>query len=131
VKRVLVLDNDSDRYRGLRLALMEMAISTERALSELAAYWRITALPSLDALVLNVAQPECMDVALFARRVIPSIRIVYLGAHPNDATPLPSSWPPGQLVAYPLAGESLICALCDNGPCVDGGPAAQDSGRPV
>lgn len=111
VKLVLVLEEDPRTREFVCAALASAGIGAERAQSDIAAYRRITSLPTLDALILDMARADSVELARFARQVIPSISLIYLGVRGTGADLNGHDLPTGEFVAVPVRPDELTSAL--------------------
>jgi DNA-binding response OmpR family regulator len=86
---VLVVDDDPEIAEFFADALREGGFSVECALRDLDAYRRISSVPTLCGLVLDVnlgTGTTGFDVGRFARQVIPKIAVIYVsGQAPRDS----------------------------------------------
>jgi hypothetical protein len=94
--------------------LAARGVGAERAISDAAAYRRIPALPTINALIVEVNADTRMcgfDLARFAREVIPDIRVFYLAGEADRASLAGYAVTGGEFLRRPGSAAELVDAL--------------------
>jgi CheY-like chemotaxis protein len=112
---VLVVEEDTALSTRVCGALRdEGGFDVEWVVSELAAYRRIPSLPTLDGLVLDVSlgnETTGYDIARFARQVIPTIAVVYIGSEASPPSYRAFAVPDSLFLEKPFTPDALVAAL--------------------
>lgn len=114
MNHVLVVDGDPAIGKLVCEALTAHGLGAERVQTDLAAYRRIPALPTLNALILDVplgTEVAGFDVARFARQVIPEVALFFIGGRVTQAALRAQGIPDSAVIEKPFLPDELASLL--------------------
>ena len=118
---VLVVEDDRAICDLICEALRDRGVYAESVRNDRQAYARITSLPVLDGLVLDVNLGHGTtgyDIARFARQVMPDIAIVYVSGATNEASFKAFGVPESEFLEKPFMPDELADAVTEKlAPC--------------
>ncbi len=106
----LVVDDDSAVCELICEGLRDRGVSAECVNTDTAAYRRITALPTLNALILDInlaSGTTGYEVARFARQVIPEVAVFYLSGEVAPGSFHASGVPRSEFLEEPFAPDEI------------------------
>ena len=108
--RALVADDHEDVCELISEGLRERGVAVECVHDDTSAYRRIAALPTLDAIILDVhlgRGTTGYDVARFARQVIPDVTVVYVSGEVDSTSFKAFGVPSSEFVEKPFTPDDI------------------------